>query len=73
MTLKTGLNFLKISVLSLVVAAASSLTHASRSEQMELRAFEEICEFTGQVKTSLRYVPVPLNLDLVVESLELPE
>ena len=51
-----------LSVLMITPAMASN---------MELQAFEEICEITGEVKTSLRYVPVVLSLDEVVESLEL--
>ena len=72
MTQKIGLKFLKISALSgLCIMAMSFLSPPSLSEQMELKAFEEICEITGEVKTSLTYVPVVLSLDNVVESLEL--
>ena len=53
-----------LSVLMITPAMASN---------MELQAFEEICEITGEVKTSLRYVPVSLSLDEVVESLHLQE
>ena len=41
------------------------------ASNMELVAFEEICEITGRVKTGLRYVPVELSMDVMVEDLEL--
>ena len=37
----------------------------------QLVAFEEICEITGEVKTGLRYFPIPLAVDTVVEGFDL--
>ena len=68
MTLKTGLKFLRNAVL----LSVATITPAMASN-MELQAFEEICEITGEVKTSLRYVPVSLSLDAVVEGISLDD
>ena len=53
-----------------VLLSVLMITPAMASD-MELVAFEEICEITGQVKTGVRYVPVELSLDVVVEDIDL--
>ena len=66
MTLKTGLKSLRNAVLLSVLM----ITPAMASDP-QLVAFEEICEITGEVKTGLRYFPIPLAVDEMVEDINL--
>jgi hypothetical protein len=57
MTLRTGSRFLKISVLSIIVAMGSSLTLFSQSKaEGHYETFQEICEFTGEIKETVVYI-----------------
>ena len=49
------------------------MTTPVMATNMELEAFEEICEITGEIKKGVRYVPVEVSVESVVEEVQLQE